>query len=70
MKWISVNDRLPERGVEVLVLSKGHHGFNGDVEVMYIPKSRGGEYAGDDGRDWYPGGRGIGRSLFCSPDHT
>lgn len=53
-EWISVKERMPNRGEEVLVL-----GHSGDMSVRYIPKSKGGEYTGDDGKSWYPGGRGV-----------
>lgn len=55
--WISVKDKLPNRGVYVLVLYT-----NGDQSVKYRPHSRGGDYAGDDGKSWYPGGGDIGWS--------
>jgi hypothetical protein len=56
MEWINVNERLPERGVNVLVLGKDK-----TISIRYIPKkSLEGYYAGDDGKSWYPGGWGIG----------
>jgi len=64
--WISVTERLPERGQEVLVFEK-----RGYVSVRYIPvimplwerRSRGlangDKISGDDGTLWYPGGLDI-----------
>jgi len=54
-KWISVDDRLPERGVDVLVLHE-----TGDMNVRYIPLYRDGQTHGDNGKSWYPGGMNVG----------
>lgn len=65
MKWISVEDRMPERGVSVLVLSK-----DGCCDVKYIPHPHGGShgpYAGDDGKSWYPGGRSVFWTTHWQP---
>lgn len=63
MEWINVKEKLPERGVEVLVLGKDK-----TISVRYIPKrSKEGYYAGDDGRSWYPGGWGIGWTTHWQP---
>lgn len=62
MEWISVEDRLPEREREVLVLED-----DGDMSVRYIPRYRGGEYAGDCGRSWYPGGLSVDFTTHWIP---
>lgn len=54
MEWINSEDKLPPREQDVLV----YHG-RGRMDVNYRPKSRGGDYAGDDGKSWYPGGSSI-----------
>jgi len=61
--WIKCLERLPERGVNVLVLEKG--GFQ---SVKYIPIcSKSGNYAGDDGKTWYPGGIEVGWTTHWQP---
>ena len=61
-EWIAVENELPDRGVDVLVLGK-----NGSMKVRHIPPYQGGGYAGDDGKSWYPGGWGVGWTTHWMP---
>jgi len=52
MKWIDVNEKLPQRGKEVLV-----YGYDKTMSIRYRPyKSKCGDHVGDDGMSWFPDG--------------